>query len=143
MKPTENTFSFSIKAMRTQAETPNEKVELLESPESFDLFDKFVRGARERECANTRITRTTDCADVCTDIALPPFPWVLPSPSQHGTERSRFLASGWGFVALTLRLTVVWLMGLTRHEPSVRGSFWAPLHTARNDRALSLVLRFS
>ncbi len=51
MKPTENTFSFSINAVREQAEPPNEKVEKLESPESFDLFDKFVRGAREREHA--------------------------------------------------------------------------------------------
>lgn len=49
MKPTKNTFSFSINGMRSQAEPPNEKVERLESPESFDLFDKFVTGWRVRD----------------------------------------------------------------------------------------------
>lgn len=52
MKPTENTFSFSINAVREQAEPPNEKVEKLESPESFDLFDKFDRGERARACGS-------------------------------------------------------------------------------------------
>lgn len=83
MKPTENTFSFSINAVREQAEPPNEKVEKLESPESFDLFDKFVRGAREREHATGSGQR------------------VLRSPSQCGAKRTRFLASGSGFAALT------------------------------------------
>lgn len=46
MKPTENTFLLSINAMRRRKQPPNEKVELLESPESFELFDKFVRGVR-------------------------------------------------------------------------------------------------
>lgn len=78
MKPTENTFSFSINAVCEQAEPPNEKVEKLESPESFDLFDKFVRGAREREHATGSGQRG------------------LRSPSQCGTHMVD-LGSSWGF----------------------------------------------
>lgn len=41
MKPTENTFFFPFNYMRNQPPPPIEKVELLESPKSFDLFDLF------------------------------------------------------------------------------------------------------
>ena len=41
MKPTENTFFFSFNTMRIQSPPPNEKVELLELPKSFDSFDLF------------------------------------------------------------------------------------------------------
>ena len=41
MKPTENTFFFSFNTMRIQPPPPNEKVELLELPKSFELIDFF------------------------------------------------------------------------------------------------------
>ena len=43
MKPTENTFFFPFNSLRLQATPPIEKVELLEYPKSFDLFDLFER----------------------------------------------------------------------------------------------------
>ncbi len=61
MKPTENTFLLSINAVRRRKQPPNEKVELLESPESFELFDKFVRGERASE-TDRPITRKPDHA---------------------------------------------------------------------------------